>query len=177
MVSTLLAALVLGDESVKLADTRGIAHTVIGDRLGRATVTFVVMKDCPIARKFTPEIKRIWHDYDARGVKFFLVFCDQVTRAEVNAHLGEFGITLPGIIDPGIVRKRTGAQAVPTASMFSPSGKLMYSGRIDDRFFRLGGQRAAPTRHDLRTALDQFLSGKPVVPARTTVIGCALPQL
>jgi hypothetical protein len=53
----------------------------------------------------------------------------------------------------------------------------VYQGRIDDRFVELMVERPAPTTHDLEHAIDSVLAGRPVVPAKTTAVGCFIADL
>jgi hypothetical protein len=61
--------------------------------------------------------------------------------------------------------------------VFDGAGKLMYSGRIDDRFVAFGKSRAAPDVHDLENAIRDTLAGKAVAQARTKAIGCYLADV
>jgi hypothetical protein len=137
---------------------------------------YVILAECPIARKFSAEIRRTSTEYAVRGVASFIVQADpQASTKDARIHAREFGLDLPTILDRDHrLVKLAKATAVPTAAVFDPSGKLVYSGRIDDRFPALGVQRKASTRHDLRLALDQVLSGKAVQPSHTAVVGCAI---
>ena len=65
-----------------------------------------------------------------------------------------------------------GATVTPEAAVVSLEGKLLYLGRIDDPYFDYGKRRAAPTRQDLRDALDTILSGKTIAVPTTKPIGC-----
>ena len=51
-------------------------------------------------------------------------------------------------------------------------GRVVYRGRIDDRYVDLGVERPAPTRHDLADALTASLGGKPAPHPRTQAVGC-----
>ena len=59
----------------------------------------------------------------------------------------------------------------PEAAIYV-GGKLMYRGRIDNRYVELGVERPAATQRDLADALAALLAGKPVVAATTQAVGC-----
>ncbi|RYG23222.1 redoxin domain-containing protein [bacterium] len=165
--------LLLAASSLSLRTVTGTTERLYPTNDRKATVVFVVLAECPIARKFSPEIARIARDYGRRGVRFVMAFADG-TPASIKAQMKSFELPFPAAkADAGLI-KLLKAATVPTAAIVAPSGKLPYVGRIDDRFPTLGVQRK-PRRADLRIALDQFLAGKPVSPARTEVIGCGLP--
>jgi hypothetical protein len=65
----------------------------------------------------------------------------------------------------------------PEAALLTPSGEIVYRGRIDDRVADFGKRRVQPTRRDLRLALDAFLKGKPIPARRTKAIGCYIPDI
>jgi hypothetical protein len=64
----------------------------------------------------------------------------------------------------------------PEAAVLAPDGKVVYRGRIDDRYADYGKRRPEPTQRDLRDALDAVLENKPVRAPTTKVIGCYLPD-
>jgi peroxiredoxin len=140
----------------------------------RAVVFFFVTTDCPIANRFAPEINKIIHDYEKKQVAFFVVQTDKALKAsQAMEHAKQYSFSCPVLLD----RKRElvkfcGASATPEAALLSPDGKLLYRGRIDDRYAGLRQPRAQPTRRDLRLALDAVLAGKPVAIARTKAVGC-----
>lgn len=151
--------------------------TVVGPK--RLSVMYFVLADCPIARKFSPEIQRLAKEFTPRGVAFTMVHTDpSVKSSEMVTHAKEFGIKFAiGADRKQTLTKRYGVLSVPTADVVDSMGKVVYFGRIDDRFPALGVQKAKPSRHDLRLAITQTLSGQPVAVPRTTTIGCAVPPL
>jgi hypothetical protein len=73
--------------------------------------------------------------------------------------------------------KAAGATMTPEAALFSPDGTLQYLGRIDDLYADYMKKRPAPTRRDLREALDELLAGKSVSIKRAEPIGCYIPEI
>jgi hypothetical protein len=53
-------------------------------------------------------------------------------------------------------------------------GKLIYRGRIDDRYPTLGTTRAQPTHRDLADVLAAVAAGRVPPPRFTKAIGCAI---
>ena len=71
-----------------------------------------------------------------------------------------------------------GARVTPEAALFVPGAggaRLVYHGRIDDRFVEFGRMRPAPTTHELEDAIAAVLAGKAVPRASAPAIGCAIP--
>ena len=100
-----------------------------------------------------------------------------LTRADVRKHLKEFGYSgTPAILDSNrkLVRA-AGATVTPEAAVIGPSGQVLYRGRIDNVYASLGKRRPEATEMDLRKALEETLSGKPVSTPVTKAIGCYIP--
>ena len=70
--------------------------------------------------------------------------------------------------------KQTGVTVTPEVAVLSADQKLLYRGRIDDRYIDFGKDRPEPTVRDLERALDAIVAGKPVPVAETRAIGCIL---
>ena len=144
----------------------------------KAVALFFVTADCPISNRFAPEIERLCHDFEKRGVAFFIVHADpQIKAAAAAAHAREYGFSCPVLLDrEHDLVKLCGATVTPETAVLSPQGKLLYRGRIDDRFARWGQMRAEPQQRDLRLALDAVCAGQPVRVARTKAIGCYIEE-
>ena len=143
-------------------------------RNAKATVVIFTTIDCPIANQYSPEIRRLCKTYCPRQVEFKLAYVDDtVSPAQVEKHLKSFGALCQGFIDlKQNLAHRIGATVTPEAAAVDSDGKVFYRGRIDDLFTTHGKRRDKPTRHDLRQALDQFLSNKPIDPSTTPAVGC-----
>lgn len=139
-----------------------------------AAVLFFVTTDCPIANRFAPEINRICRDYGARKLAFYIVQVDALLKApQAAAHAKAYGFTCPVLLDRRHELVRfCGAHVTPEVAVVSTQGKILYRGRIDDRYASLGKPRLQPSKHDLRLALDAVCAGKPVATPRTTATGC-----
>lgn len=140
----------------------------------KADCEIFVLKDCPIANQYAPEIARIVERYRAKGVRFTLVYEDSdITDAQAKQHGADFHLKVPYLLDPEhALAKRLGVDTSPTAVV--QSGKVVYLGRIDDTFAALGKRRGASTQHDLRVALDSILAGESAPTPRTQAVGCRL---
>jgi peroxiredoxin len=167
-----------GSAGFSLRDTHGATHTNTEWTRAKAVVVYFVTVDCPVGNSYVPEMNRIHADYAARGVVTWAVLADPyVSTADVAKYADDFHYGFPLVLDPTqMLVKRAGATIMPQAAVFSPEGKLLYLGRIDNKYEDFGKARPRATVPDLRNALDQVLAGKPVSPDRTKSIGCAIPQ-
>jgi thiol-disulfide isomerase/thioredoxin len=140
----------------------------------KALVLVFLSPDCPISNRYAPEIQRLSQKFESRGAKFWLVYPDaEVAAGTIREHLREYRYSLPALRDPHhALVKRAGARVTPEAAVFDSKGRLVYRGRIDDRYVDFGQERAAPTKRDLSDAVEASLDGKAVVPPRSRAIGC-----
>ena len=144
----------------------------------RARVLVFARTDCPITNRYAPELRRIAAGF-SRGVEFWMVYPDSAeTAAAIEKHIAEFHFPGRWTRDPehALVR-RAEATVAPQAAVFDAAGKLVYSGRIDDRYVDFGKFRPAPTVHDLENAIAAALAGRPATPARTRATGCFLADV
>src|SRR5215471_17528643 len=102
----------------------------------------------------------------------------EISSERFRGHARDYDLRMPFSLDPRHEWvERAGATTAPEAAVFSPSGELLYRGRIDDQYAGLGKRRSVVTSHDLRDALEAILAGKPVTPSRTEAIGCPIPDV
>lgn len=145
----------------------------------RARVLIFVRTDCPITNRYAPEIQRIAREFAARGADFWLVYPDRTeTAQQIEKQIAEY--SLPGKVarDPGhVLAVRAHATVAPEAAVFNAAGRLVYHGRIDDRWVDAGKSRPAPRIHDLEDAIAATLVGKPVAVPETRAVGCFLADV
>lgn len=143
---------------------------------GKPVVLFLMLPDCPIARKYAPEIQRIHREFSGRA-GFRIVMQDPDLKAgEAETWRKEFGYAMPVLLDSKLNLARAwSATHTPTAVVLDRAGRVQYLGRIDDRFPKVGADRLTPKSRDLREALGAVLAGKKPRVQRTVVVGCLLP--
>jgi hypothetical protein len=135
-----------------------------------------VSTDCPISNRYAPELRRLQERFASRGVKFWLVYpnADETTD-EIRRHLKEYALPITALRDSRhALVTRAAAKVTPEAAVFLPEGKLVYHGRIDDRFPSLGQERPEPTRRDLIEILDALLEGRTLPFSTTPAVGCRI---
>ena len=133
--------------------------------------------DCPISNRYAPEINRLAARFAGR-VTFVLVYPVGADSPDViREHQKKFGYSLESLRDTRHeLVKRTGVTVTPEVAVMAGE-RMVYRGRIDDRYIDLGRDRITPTRHDLEDALEAVLAGKPVAQKETRAVGCFLSDL
>jgi hypothetical protein len=165
---------------LQLLDLDGRSVAAFPDSAARGFVFLLVRTDCPVSNRYAPELQRLHRRFAPKGLVFRLVYPDASEEVEaIRRHVRDFGYPFAALRDPrhGLVRL-VRATVTPEAAVFAadPSGpRLVYRGRIDDRYVDFGTVRAAPTTRDLEQVLDAVAAGR-TVPLRTTAaVGCSIP--
>ncbi len=65
-----------------------------------------------------------------------------------------------------VLARKVGATVKPEAAVLSPTGELLYRGRINDIYADFGKRRAQRTHCELKDILEAILAGKPVAVLR-----------
>lgn len=161
--------------SAQVTDPAGRAVSPL-DSTAPATVLVFTAVDCPISDRYAPEVKRLASRYGARGVRFWIVYANRGEQpAAAKAHAHAFGYGLPVALDAGAeLADRAQATVTPEAAVFDRAGRLVYHGRIDDRYLDFGVDRLAPTTHELDDALAAVLEGRRVATPAVPAVGCAI---
>ena len=142
------------------------------------TVLVFTTTDCPISNRYAPEIQRLTEKF-AGQAEFVLVYpVPADTDPVVRSHVKKFGYRNKWQHDPGrkLVR-HTGVTVTPEVAVLGADQKVLYRGRIDDRYVEFGKDRPEPTVRDLERSLDAVLAGKPVPVGQTQAIGCIISDL
>jgi hypothetical protein len=164
-----------------LADLDGRPVEPLAGLSGKAVVFVFVKTDCPISNRYAPEVRRLQEKFEASGVSWRVVYTEpDGTADDVRRHLKQFGLPEPALVDARhALVKATGAKVTPEAAVFVPDGsgtRLVYRGRIDDRYASFGRMRPAPTSRELEDAIVAVLEGRAVAKATVPAIGCAIAE-
>ena len=141
-----------------------------------ATVLLFVMTDCPISNRYAPEVRRL-HDEFAGAVRFWLVYVDaQRPVDDLREHRDSFGYPFGALRDvDGALVALAGATVTPEAAVFDAAQRMIYRGRIDDRFVSFGVARRAPRTRDLQDRLRRIVAGESLAFSETRAVGCYIP--
>ena len=142
----------------------------------KAIVFVFASIECPMSNRYSPEVRRLYETFAPKGVLFWLVYPNPGdTPDSIRDHRKAFGYPMAALRDPRQEFVRLANVTVtPEASVFDRGGRIIYRGRIDDRYVDFGVDRQAPSSHDLEDALAATLAGKTVPHPTTRAIGCTL---
>ena len=141
-----------------------------------ATVLLFVMTDCPISNRYAPEIRRL-HEEFAGTVRFWLVYVDTHRPVdELREHHSSFDYPFGALRDvDGALVALAGATVTPEAVVFDAAQRMVYRGRIDDRYVSFGVARRAPRTRDLHDRLRRLAAGETLAFSQTRAVGCYIP--
>jgi len=146
----------------------------------KAIVFLFTSTDCPISNRYAPEVRRIAERFAPQGVVFRLVYPSRAeTAAAIRAHMQAFSYegATEALRDSRLALvKFSGATITPEAVVYA-GGRIVYRGRIDDRYVDLGVERPAATTHDLADALAAVVAGEAVPHPKTQAVGCYIADL
>src|SRR5262245_41742425 len=174
-VFALLLGAILTAADVRLPDLDDRAVDPFKAPAGTKAIAFIfVSVECPISNRYAPEVRRLHDKFAAQGVEFSLVYPNPMEPVTaIRRHLKDYSYPMRALRDlHQELAKVAGATITPEAAVFDARGRVLYRGRIDDRYGSLGVERPIATRHDLDEALTDIVAGKAPREATTPAVGC-----
>ena len=164
-------------DNLRFKDTRYLVRSLDDFPKAKGFVLVFTDTSCPLVPRYFPTLAKLEKEYRGKGVQFLAVNASaDDTVVEIAAQAVEHGVEFPFVKDvDGKCVAALGAERTPEVAVLDAERRLRYRGRIDDQY-RPGGSRPAPTRHDLKEALDAVLAGKEVAVPTTAVDGCRITR-
>ncbi|TGE15577.1 redoxin domain-containing protein [Hymenobacter elongatus] len=141
----------------------------------RATVYVFLSDTCPISQNATLVLRQLHAAYAQQNIRFLGIFPDQELRpADLILFGKQYQLTFPLRLDERqVLTRRFQARITPEVVVTAADDRtVLYQGRIDNSYARLGQRRMVVTHHELRDALSAIVAGQPVAQARTEAVGC-----
>jgi thiol-disulfide isomerase/thioredoxin len=141
----------------------------------KAFVLVFLNTTCPVAQRYLPLLRDLEKSYRGKGVQFLAVnVAADDSIVAMAAQAVEHDMEFPFVKDFDFsCVQALGVRRTPEVVVLNADRRLCYRGWIDDQY-RLGGTRPAPSRQDLREALDEVLASRAVTLAETPVDGCLI---
>ena len=142
----------------------------------KGTLILFICNHCPFVIHVNPELVKLAHDYQEKGIAFIAISSNDVANYPQDApHLMKEvavkeGYTFPYLYDESQeVAKAYDAACTPDFYLFDAELKLVYRGQLDDS---RPGNSIPLTGTDLRNAFDTLLSNRPIDSLQKPSIGC-----
>lgn len=133
-----------------------------------------LLDDCPICLDYTVTLKELHKEYGEQMsfVGYFPNFSSKPHKIELFRE--KYGIAFPLKTDYyKIQATKWKAEVTPEAILYNHTlEKVIYQGRIDNKFVKLGKRRNVVTKHDLLNAIRNTIEGKKVITSYTESVGC-----
>jgi peroxiredoxin len=140
------------------------------------TVIMFICNHCPFVKHVNPELRRLAHDYENKGIAFIAISSNDVRYYPEDApHLmketaKEEGYSFPYLYDETQkVARAYNAACTPDFYLFDKNLELVYRGQLDDS---RPGNNLPLNGSDLRDALDALAQGRAISPDQKPSIGC-----
>src|SRR5207245_1982220 len=162
------------DKSLKvgnfvLRDHEGRTCELYRQTEARAVVLIFTITGCPIVQKSIPKIKTLRDEFGSKGVVFWLINSNPHDDAtSIGEEARYFRIDLPILIDhsQSVARSLAATRTAEAVCLQPQSWTVFYRGAIDDQL-GYGTEKRRVSHAYLENALNSFLAGKTVAPART----------
>lgn len=179
MAETLSTMVALGTKAHEfiLPDTVSGKNFSLRDlKSDKGTVMMFICNHCPFVKHVNKELVRLANDYMPKGISFIAVSSNDIVNypedspEKMQQVAKELGYPFPYLYDESQqVARAYGAACTPDFFIYDMDLKLVYRGQLDDSRPSNG---IPVTGKDIRNALDNLLSGKPVSSEQKPSIGC-----
>lgn len=143
------------------------------------TVYVFLHEDCLISQYYTVTLKELYTDYAGKEVRFQGVF-PNVSSTELGmlVFAEKYGIDFPLEQDKkNSLANRFGATVTPEVVVYDEACKsIVYQGRIDNSYQRIGRRRRVVTAHELRDVLASLSAGQPITTRPAAAVGCFIER-
>jgi len=140
------------------------------------TVFVFLHDDCLISQFYTLELTRLYDTYHSKKVGFIGYFPNSSSTAEqMEAFAVNYKIAFPLMEDYSKERTHQyGITVTPEVAVWDHrTDQLIYRGRIDDSYVRVGKRKTHPQSRDLQDIIDAWLLNQsPGTLVETQAIGC-----
>lgn len=141
------------------------------------TVTVFMAPKCTICKYYTPALKELHAHFSGKGVAFQGVFPNAHSTLEsIDAFKQEFSIPFSLVQDSADLASQFDATVTPEVVLTNAKGEVLYQGRIDNSYVRVGKRRTYTSSSELKDALKAVTSGKEVKVKSAPPIGCIIEK-
>ena len=155
-----------------------VSHPIFAQ--GKYKVYFFLLEECKITQAYVKEINRLKKEYDCDSIAFKAFFPSPSSEINlVEKFMEEYQIDLNYEMDElQVAASKFDITVMPEVVLYDESKmKVLYQGRIDNLFAKIGKRRSRATTHELNDCLESIRNGKLINPFRTNAIGCFLTRL
>lgn len=151
------------------------SHRSTDEKNPKYTVYFFLGEDCRICHYYSKIMNDLHTDYASDSLQFVGLFPNRYSTEEgIEQYQDKYKITFPLKREfYGTKAKKFGVQITPEVVIFNNDNQeIVYKGRIDDSYVKVGRRRQVILQHDLQSALSSIVNGIDVDTKETKAVGC-----
>ena len=143
-----------------------------GDSL---TVYIFLSEDCVISQNYTLTLNQMAAEFKSRHIGFAGIFPNTWSKdSTINNFKIKYSVNYPLKTDHSkTLTNKFGITVTPEVAVWSHSSEtLIYRGKIDNLYERIGRRRQKATSSELRDVLNNWLQNKNISFSETKAVGC-----
>ncbi len=152
--------------------TQAHPHISVKDSI---TVYIFLHESCVISQYYTLSLKEMHEEYANEQLRFMGLFPNPSSSTEhIQAFKEKFELPFELTTDHFHTKKEAlGASITPEVVVFNESkGEILYKGRIDDSYARVGQRKRVTSTSELKDVLEAVIHDETVLVANTEAVGC-----
>lgn len=153
-------------------------HEQVSDSLEKTDqikVYIFLLDECKICHHYSLSLTELYNTYQSEQIEFIGLFPNFVSQPkEISKFKKNFKIPFPLKTDYYKSKAtKFGVTVTPEVVVYNETkDEILYKGRIDNSYFKLGKQRSHTTKYELKDALQAITSGEEIVVKETQSVGC-----
>ena len=140
------------------------------------TVYIFLLESCQICQNQTAELNDIHQKYATSGIEFIGIFPNNEfsTQDGIDSFQTKYKLDFPLKFDPNqLIASQYQATITPEVVVVRNTDQtILYRGKIDNSYERVGIRRSVITEFYLKDALNQILENKEITVPQTIAVGC-----
>jgi len=138
-------------------------------------VLYFLSPTCQICRFYSLEMRDIHAEYAPQGVNFQAFAPGSfVTDSALVAFQRDYQLPF-AVVKDDFLHRQINATVTPEVFVLYQD-ELVYYGRIDDSFVRVGKRRTHVKNRELRDALEALVHNKPIEVHHMSAVGCIIEK-
>ena len=141
----------------------------------RFTVYYFLGEECKICQYYTPQMKDYHKTYASDSLSFVGLFPNKYSSTGGVIEFSEkYQIPFPLKLEFFATKtKLFDIKITPEVVVYdNEHDKILYKGRIDDSYVRIGKRRSVPTQFELEDVLQKIVTGQEVTTSPGPAVGC-----
>ena len=154
------------------SDTTDISTSSYSDSI---TVYIFLLDECVICQNYMPELNRLYKEYGSDQIQFKGLFPNSSSRRKaISAYANKYDVGFDLKTDHyHRMTDKLNAKVTPEVVVYEERHEVvLYQGRIDNSFVRIGQRRRVITAHELADALQAITNDETIKLNKTDAVGC-----